>query len=159
MASTVHQTQDQERNSPSRRAGSLPARSLASELCRLERPIRSPSIESSLLHQIPSCFSAGPRIYTGLLVLPEHRCCIYPSPLFTSPGQGILDEPPNVMPDVRIPEREERRLPRQCNLHKWEVFIAGSSQGSRRASNTVVRSQRALGPSCCPIYKVCISSW
>ena len=24
----------------------------------------------------------------------------------------------NVMPDVRIPEREERRLPRQCNLQK-----------------------------------------
>ena len=26
-------------------------------------------------------FTAGPRIYTGLLVLPEHRCYIYPSPL------------------------------------------------------------------------------
>ena len=81
MASTVHQTRDQERNSPSRRAGSLPARSLASELCRLERPIRSPFIESSLRRQIPSCFPAGPRIYTGLLVLPENRCYIYPSPL------------------------------------------------------------------------------
>ena len=63
----------------------------------------------------------------------------------------------NVLPDVRIPEWEERRLPRQCNSHKREVFIAGSSQGSRRASNAVVRGQRALGPSCYPIYKVCIS--
>ena len=67
MASTSHQTRDQERNSPSRRADCLPARSLASVLHRLERPIRSqPSIESFLLHQIPSCFTAGPRIYTGL---------------------------------------------------------------------------------------------
>ena len=34
-----------------------------------------------------------------------------------------------VMPDVRIPEREERRLPRQCNLQKGK-FSADSSQGS-----------------------------
>ena len=65
MASTAHQTRDQERNSPSHRAGCLPACSLASVLRRLERPVRSPFIESFLLHQIPSCFSAGPRIYTG----------------------------------------------------------------------------------------------
>ena len=64
-----------------------------------------------------------------------------------------------VMPDVRISEREERRLPRQCNLQKRGKFIADSSQGSRHASNTVVWGQRALNPSCCPIYKVFISSW
>ena len=34
-----------------------------------------------------------------------------------------------VMPDVRIPEREERRLLRQCNSQKGK-FIADSSQGS-----------------------------
>ena len=34
-----------------------------------------------------------------------------------------------VLPDVRIPEREERRLPRQCNSHKGK-FITDSSQGS-----------------------------
>ena len=34
------------------------------------------------------------------------------------------------MPDVRIPEREERRLPRQCNLQKKGKFITDSSQGS-----------------------------
>ena len=59
MASTALQTRDQERNSPSRRARCLPARSLASVLRRLERPVRSPFIESFLLRQIP-------RIYTRL---------------------------------------------------------------------------------------------
>ena len=33
------------------------------------------------------------------------------------------------MPGVRIPEREERRPPRQCNSQKGK-FIADSSQGS-----------------------------
>ena len=33
------------------------------------------------------------------------------------------------MPDVRIPEWEERRLPRQCNSKKGKL-IADSSQGS-----------------------------
>ena len=66
MASTAHQTWDQERNSPSHRAGCLPARSLASVLHRLEHPIRSPFIESLLLCQITSCLTAGPWIYTGL---------------------------------------------------------------------------------------------
>ena len=34
----------------------------------------------------------------------------------------------SVLPDVRIPEREERRLPRQCNSQKGK-FITDSSQG------------------------------
>ena len=135
MASTVHQTRNQERNSPVRRAGCLPARSLASVLHRLERPIRSPFRESFLLRQIHSCFSAGPRIYSGLSC-PARAPVLYlsfPSVLevFSFPGQGILDKPPNVMPDVRIPEREERRLPRQCNSQKGK-FIADLSQGSCR---------------------------
>ena len=33
-----------------------------------------------------------------------------------------------VLPDVRIPEREERRLSRQCNSQKGK-FITDSSQG------------------------------
>ena len=33
-----------------------------------------------------------------------------------------------VLPDVGIPEREERRLPRQCNSQKGK-FITDSSQG------------------------------
>ena len=38
-------------------------------------------------------------------------------------GEGFL------MPNVQIPEREERRPPRQCSLQKGK-FIADSSQGS-----------------------------
>ena len=122
MASTVHQTRDQERNSPSRRAGSLPARSLALVLHWLEGPMHSPFIESFLLRQMPSCFSAGSRIYTGLSC-PVWALVLYlsfPSVLevFSLPGQGIPDEPPNVMRNVWIPEREKRRLPRQCNSQK-----------------------------------------
>ena len=133
MASTAHQTRAQERNSPSRRAGCLPARSLASVLCRLERPVCSPFIESFLLCQIPSRFTQGLGFTLDFPVLPEHRCyhLSFPSVLevFSSPGQGLPDEPPNVMPDVQIPEREERGPPRQCNSQKGK-FIADSSQGS-----------------------------
>ena len=54
----------------------------------------------------------------------------FPSVLevFSSPGEGILDEPPNVICDVWIPEQEERRPPRQCNSQKGK-FITDSSQG------------------------------
>ena len=33
------------------------------------------------------------------------------------------------MPDVQIPEREERRLPRQCNSQKKGSLIADSESG------------------------------
>ena len=122
----------------------LPARLLTSVLHWLERPVRSPFIESFLLLQIPSCFSAGPRIDTGLSC-PACALVLYlsfPSVLevFSFPSQGIPDEPPNVMPDVRIPEREERRLPRQCNSQKGK-FIADSSQGSCRNQRSGAESE------------------
>ena len=47
---------------------------------------------------------------------------------------------PPVMPDVRIPEWEERRSPRQCNLQKGK-FIAGSSQGSCRIQRSGAGSE------------------
>ncbi|CAI9164042.1 unnamed protein product [Rangifer tarandus platyrhynchus] len=149
MASTVHQTWG---NFLSRRIGCLPARPLASALRRLERLIRSPLytkpsrrvgclparplasalrrlerlIEIFLLHQIPSCFPAGPWIYTGLSCLSEHRCFYlsFPSVLevFSFPSQGIPDEPPNVLPDVRIPEREERSS-KAMQFTKREVLL------------------------------------
>ena len=53
------------------------------------------------------------------------------------------DNPSNVqsvMPDVRIPEREERRPPRQCNLQKGK-FIADSSQGFCRIQHSGVGSE------------------
>ena len=44
------------------------------------------------------------------------------------------------MPDVRIPEREERRPPRQCSLQKGK-FIADSSQGSCRIQRSGAGSE------------------
>ena len=125
MASTVHQTRGRERNFPSRRTGCLPARSLASALRRLECPVRSPLYRK--LSSAPDTFllpSGASDLHWTLL--PERQCLYlsFPSVLgvFSSPGQGILDEPPNVLPDVRIPGREERRLPRQCNSQNREVY-------------------------------------
>ena len=53
-----------------------------------------------------------------------------------------------VMPDVRIPEREERRLPRQCNSHKKGKFITDSSQGFCRNQRSGAGSEKAPSPSC-----------
>ena len=47
----------------------------------------------------------------------------------------------NFMPYVRIPEREERRPPRQCNSQKGK-FIADSSQGSCRIQGSGAGSER-----------------
>ena len=47
------------------------------------------------------------------------------------------------MPDVQIPEREERRLPRQCNSQKKGSLIADASQGSRRAPSAAYGSESA----------------
>ena len=44
------------------------------------------------------------------------------------------------MPDVRIPEPEERRLPRQCNSQKGK-FIADSSRGSCRVPHSGAGSE------------------
>ena len=46
----------------------------------------------------------------------------------------------SVMPDVRIPEREDRRPPRQCNSQKGK-FIADSSQGSCRIQRSGAGSE------------------
>ena len=46
----------------------------------------------------------------------------------------------NVMPDVRIPKREDRRPPRQCNSQKGK-FIADSSQGSCRIQHSGAGSE------------------
>ena len=150
MASTAHQTQDQERNSPSHRAGCLPARSLASVLRQLECPIRSPFIESFLLCQILPASQQGPGFTLDFPVLPEHRCYYLSLPsvleVFSSPGQGIPDEPPNVMPNVQIPQREKRRPPRQCNMQRKGNLLLTRVRAPA-ATNAVVQSQRALSPS------------
>ena len=162
MASTAHQTRAQERNSPSCRAGCLPARSLASVLHRLEHPGHSqPSIEGFLLCQIPSCFSAGPRIYTGLLILPEHRCHIYPSPLSWKcslpPVKGSRMSPQMLCPMSESLSGKREALQDNATRKKGSLLL--TRVRAPAASNAVVRGQRALSPSCYPIYKVCISSW
>ena len=157
MACTAHQTRDHERNSPSRRAGCLPACSLASVLRRLERPIRSPFIESFLLRQIPSCFSAGPRIYTGLScpAWAPVLCLFFPSvlELFSFPGQGIPDEPPNVMPAVRMPQQEEKTSMTMKHAKEGK-FIADSSQGPCCNQRSGAKSERERAPVSTHIYRV-----
>ena len=163
MASTVHQTRAQERNSPSRRAGSLPARSLASVLRRLEGPIRSPFIESFLLRQIPSCFSAGPWIDTGLSCPAWAPVLLSMLPL--CPGSVLFPQSrdPGRAPKCNAwcmnPRVGREKASKTMQLAKKGKFIADSSQVSCRTSNAVVRGHRTLSPSCYPIYKVCISSW
>ena len=151
MASIAHQTRDQERNSPVHRAGCLPAHSLASVLCRLECPVRSqPSIESFLLCQMPSCFSAGPRIYTGLLVLPEHRCYIYPSPLSWKcslpPVKGSRTSLQMLCPMSESLSRKREGLQNNANRKKGSLLL--TRVRATAASNAVVPGQRAPSPSC-----------
>ena len=73
-----------------------------------------------------------PRIYTGLFqtcLSTGAITCPFP-PLFQRvflPGQGIPDEPPNVLPIVRVPGWE-RRLLETMQLAIGE-FITDSSQG------------------------------
>ena len=63
----------------------------------------------------------------------EVAACTVPRREERSTGKRIVptrgsDLPESVMPDVQIPEREERRLPRQCSLQKGK-FITDLSQG------------------------------
>ena len=130
-------------------------------------PEFSHRIESFLLRQTPSCFTAGPGftldflsrhlpvsqqgpdfhwtscarqlpasqqapyLHWTFLDLPEHWCYYLSFSLLFQraffPGQGILDEPPNVLPIVRVPGRE-RRLLETMQLAIGE-FITDSSQG------------------------------
>ena len=91
-----------------------------------------PFIESFLLRQIPSCFPAGPRIYTGL-------SCSAWAPVFLSilplcPGSVLSPRSrdpgraPKCFARCPNPRAEERRLPRQCDSQKGK-FITDSSQG------------------------------
>ena len=88
-----------------------------------------PGFTLDFLRQTPSCFTAGPRFTLDFLDLPEHLCF---SPLFQRaffPGQEIPEEPPNVLPIVRVPGWE-RRLLETMHLAIGE-FITDSSQGLR----------------------------
>ena len=119
---------------------------------RLERLIRSPLYRK--LSSAPDTFLLPRRAsdlpWASLSCL-STGAIIYHSPLsckHSPPGQGIPDEPPNVLSDVQIPEREERRLPRQCNLQKRNLLLTQARAPA--ASITEVQGQRAPSPSCYP---------
>ena len=67
----------------------------------------------------------------------------FPSVLevFSSPGQGIPEEPPNVMPDVRIPEQEREGFQDNATCKKKGKFIADSSQGSCGTQHSAAGSE------------------
>ena len=64
----------------------------------------------------------------------------------------------NVVPDVRIPEREERRPPRQCNWQKGEVYY-WLEPGPSAASNAVVQVREPRAPAVTQIYRVSARRW
>ena len=117
--------------------------------------LRSPLIESFLLLQTPSCFSAGPRIYTGLLVLPEPWCYIYPSPLSWKcsllPVKGSRMSPQMLCPMSESLSGKREGFQDNATGKKGK-FIAAVHPMQRYGV-------RVLSPSCYPIYKECISSW
>ena len=64
----------------------------------------------------------------------------------------------NVVPDVRIPKREERRPPRQCNWQKGEVYY-WLEPGPSAASNAVVQVREPRAQAVTQIYRVSGRRW
>ena len=162
MASTVHQTRNQERTSPVHRAGCLPACSLASVLHWLERPARSPFIESFLLRQIPSCFSAGPRIYTGLSC-PAWAPVLYlsfPSVLevFSFPSKGIPDKPQMLCPMSESPSGKREGFQDNATRKKREVYY-WLEPGLLPQPTQWYRVREPRAQAITQIYRMSISSW
>ena len=57
----------------------------------------------------------------------------------------------HVLPDVQIPEQEERRLPGQCNSQKGK-FITDSSQGFLLQPTQWCRVGKSLKPRLLPKF-------
>ena len=64
----------------------------------------------------------------------------------------------SVLPDVQIPEREERGLPRQCNLQKREVYY-WLEPGLLLQPTQWCRVREPGAQAVTQIYRVCISGW
>ena len=64
--------------------------------------------------------------------------CAWPGSI---PRKRPVPSLPCVMPDVRIPEREERRLPRQCNSQKKGSLLLTLARASA-TTNAVVQGQK-----------------
>ena len=62
-----------------------------------------------------------------------------------------------VLPVVRIPEREERRLPKQCNSQKGSLLLTRVRFLPHPTQWCRVREPQAQAVT--QIYRVCISSW
>ena len=162
MASTAHQTWGQERNSPSRRAGCLPARPLASALRQLERLIRPPFIESFLLNQIPSCFPAGPRIYTGLSCPAWAPVLLFIFPLCLASILFSQSRDPGRAPKcyARCPNPRAGRenASKTMQLAKRKVYY-WLEPGLLPHPTQWCRVREPRAPAVTPIYRVNISSW
>ena len=161
MASTVHQTRNQERNSPFHRAGSLPARLLASVLRRLEWII-PPFIENFLLCQIPSCFPAGPWTYTGLSC-PAWAPVLYlsfPSVLevFSFPSKGIPDKPQMLCPMSESPSGKREGFQDNATRKKREVYY-WLEPGLLPQPTQWYRIREPRAQAITQIYRMSISSW
>ena len=64
----------------------------------------------------------------------------------------------NVVPDVQIPEQEERRLPRQCNWQKGEVNY-WLEPGPSAASNAGVQVREPGAQAVTQIYRMSTCHW
>ena len=93
------------------------------------------------------------------LVMPSNHL-IFCHPLLLLPSlfpsiRVFSNEPalPIVVPDVRLPEREERRPPRQRNWQKGEVYY-WLEPGPSAASNAVVQVREPWAQAVTQIYRV-----
>ena len=64
----------------------------------------------------------------------------------------------NVVSDVQIPKREERRPPRQCNWQKGEVYYR-LEPGPSATSNAVVQVREPRAQAVTQIYRVSTRHW
>ena len=70
----------------------------------------------------------------------------------------IISQFSNVVPDVWIPEREERRPTRQCNWQKGEVYY-WLEPGPSATSNAVVQVREPRAQAVTLIYRVSTRRW
>ena len=150
MASTAHQTWAQERNSPSCRAGCLPARSLASVLHQLECPV--PTLYRRL-SPVPDTFlphSRAPDLHWTFLSCLNTGAIICPSPLSWKcslpPVKGSRMSPQMLCLMSESPSGKREGLQDNATRKKGSVLL--TRVRAPAASNAVVRGQRAPSPSC-----------
>ena len=70
----------------------------------------------------------------------------------------IISQFSNVVPNVWIPKREERRPPRQCNWQKGEVYYS-LEPGPSAISNAVVQVREPQAQAVTQIYRVSTRHW